>query len=189
MADGEDQVTSPNGNPESGGNALPEGITSSAKRRRGRPPGSKNSDTPLDTGTTDEKRSNPRAALDAVESAKFIGVGFVSLIELAESFIHSSCANRIEKRIPGKLGEFKEMAKTLGLQTQDKETMQACVEKIASKYDWMTKHGPEFVLGVMIAQYGLRQAALMKFTQNVTATKPGATAPTAELIQPQPVKA
>ncbi len=138
-------------------------------KRRGRPPGSKNSSS----GKAVNSSSSSKASSDAnsLESAKFIGLGFVTLIELAESFVHGSAAKKIEKKRPEKIDEFKELAAKMGLQEKDKEMMSDCMAKIAERHDWMTKFAPEVLLCVSLGQYGLRQAALMRFVNNVTATK------------------
>ncbi len=174
MEDGENQVSSENGNGQPRGETstkLPEGIIGKVPGRRGRPPGSRNASTPIDTGSAPKSRSISNAGVDAEESAKFLGTGFVALIEVMESFVHSSCANKIEKRMPGKLAEFKEMAQGIALRDKEKETMQACVAKISAKHEFLTKFGPEVVLGVMLSQYSLRQIQLMRFVENVTKSK------------------
>lgn len=107
-------------------------------------------------------------AEDKKEQAKFLGLGFVSLMELAESFVHTNCAAKIAAKIPSKLDEFKAMAQKLGLQPEDKEIMSNSIEKIAERHDWMTRFAPEVLLAVSMSQYGLRQMALMRFTNNVT---------------------
>lgn len=188
MAEGENKIVGSDESSSSSGE-LPAGLTAKAGAKRGRPAGSRNRGTPLDTGSREENRSSSGANPDALESAKFLGVGFVALIELGESFVHSSCANRIEKKLPSKLAEFKEMAKALGLQEKDKEVMSSCVEKIAAKYDWMTKHGPEIVLGVMCAQYGLRQVSLLRFVENVTKEKPREETHVQPDVKPAEIKA
>lgn len=171
MEDEQDKISDTNGGDSSVGE-LPAGIipkTSTGKR--GRPLGSKNGQAGIDTGVPKERRSKNSPTPDALESAKFIGTGFVALIELAESFVHSSCVSKIQKKLPSKLHEFKEMADKICLQEKEKETMSACVEKIALKHDWLTRFGPEVVLGVMLSQYSLRQISLMRFVDNVTKEK------------------
>lgn len=161
------------------GGKLPDGMvpkggresSADSPKRKGRPLGSRNRNTPLDTGGGAENRVGNSPNPDTLENAKFLGAGFVALVELAESFVHSSCAVKVEKRLPSKLAEFKQMAAQVGLQEKDKEVMANCVEKISAKHNWLTRFGPEVVLGVVMAQYGLRQVSLMRFVENVTAPK------------------
>lgn len=167
MAETEDIASGENSGDQSGGQ-IPVGMVPKAPSKRGRPPGSKNKNSPLDTGYTGESRATPSADVNTLEAAKFIGVGFVALVELAESFVHSSCASKIEKHLPHKLVEFKEMAGKLGLQEKDREVMADSMTKIAGKYNFLTAHAPEIVLAVIMAQYGLRQMSLIKFVDAMT---------------------
>ena len=167
MADTESPT---NGNGQNSGGSVPE-ITVPAKRGRGRPPGS-GSKSAAPGISAPKIPSTPRAPVapdpDKLAEAKFIGTGFVSLVELAESFVHNNCAKRIEKRRPEKLGEFREIAEKLGLQPKEKDLIESSVAKIAEKYDWMTAHAPEFVLVVVMGQYALRQGSLIKFVNSTT---------------------
>lgn len=104
---------------------------------------------------------------DKKEQAKFLGLGFVSLVELVENFVHTNCATKIANKLPSKLEEFKEMAQKLGLQEEDKEIMSNSISRIAERHDWMTKFAPEVLLTVALGQYGVRQMALIRFTNNV----------------------
>jgi len=172
MANGEIETTSQQ-QVDSNGGQTPVGIipkTSTGKR--GRPPGSKNGVKTIDTGGSEKPVAASVPPVDALESAKFIGVGVVALLELGESFIHSNCANKIEKRLPSKLAEFKEMAGKMQMQEKEKELIAQCSEKIAVRHELLTKYAPEAVLIVTLAQYGLRQASLMRFVDNVTKQKP-----------------
>lgn len=145
------------------------GITiSETPRKRGRPPGSKNSGTPIDTGHTTKSRVKVDPTPDTLEAAKFIGVGFVSLLELFESFVHSNGAKKIEKKMPDKLAEFRMMCEEVGLQAKEKDLIQDTVQRIAARYEFMTKYAPELVLGVTLAQYGVRQMSLLSFVDKMT---------------------
>lgn len=183
MEKSEDTIsTSPTGdqlsdNGTQNNDGLPPGIErakskdGTPKGKRGRPPGSKNRDTPLDTGSTNETRSVSSKGVNAAESAAFIGKGFVALVELGETFIHTAAINKIERKYPSKLGEFKEMAKSIALTSKDAELMQECATAIAAKYDVLTRFGPEVVLAVTMTQYGMRQMSLLRFAENVTKEK------------------
>lgn len=144
------------------------------KRGRGRPPGSKSASAP---GVAASKNpAPPRAAtppdVELLAQAKFIGTGMVSLVELAESFVHGNAARRIEKLRPEKLEEFKQIADQLALQDKEKEIIETSVAKLAERYEWMTTHAPEFLLCVTLGQYGLRQMHLLKFVNAVTRQNP-----------------
>ncbi len=169
MAD--EQTTIPDTNQDNGASSVPL-ITGTAKRGRGRPPGSKGKGKPIDLGNEKETYSAPVSDSDSMESAEFIGEAFVGGLELVESFVHSSCAKKIGKVYPDKLAEFDEMASKSGLQPKDKELAKKCAAKIASKYDMLLKHAPEFVLGAFLVQYSLRQVALIRFVEKVTKQTP-----------------
>ena len=147
-------------------------ISVPVKRGRGRPPGPGKQQGP--GVSTPKIPSAPRSVVNSapdpekIAEAKFIGAGFVALVELAESFVHGNCARRIEKRVPAKLEEFKELAEKIGLQPKEKQILEESVGRIAQKYDWLTAHAPEFVLICVMGQYALRQGTLMKFVANVT---------------------
>jgi hypothetical protein len=153
----------------SGSEQTPLGLgVETAKRGRGRPPGSGNKNRPLNFGAEKENVSRRAPDVDAVESAKFIGTALVTLVELGESFVHGSCSGRMEKKRPEKLAEFLKLAEKFSLKETDKKLMADSMEKIAMRYDLLTKFGPEVVLSVTLAQYGMRQLALMKFVNAVT---------------------
>ena len=143
------------GGPESSGVVvdLPE------KKKRGRPAGSKNKA---------QGNSNVGADSLANDSAKFLGLGFVQLVEIGEALVQGSCENKIAKNIPEKLEEFRELAKKLGLTEEDKKLIGGSVEKIALKYDALTKFAPEVVLVIGLSQFAARQALLVRFVNNVT---------------------
>ena len=113
---------------------------------------------------------NPKSTEDfnTLEQAKFLGEGFVALVELVESFVQNNCENKIRRKRPDKVQEFLETAKRFGLQEQDKKLISSSVEKIAGKYEFLTKFAPEFVLGVTLSQYGARQIALVRFVDLAT---------------------
>lgn len=144
------------------------------KRGRGRPPGSKSATAPGVAASKNPAPSRPPAAPDVelLAQAKFIGTGMVSLVELAESFVHGNASRRIEKHRPEKLEEFKTLADQFALQPKEKEIIESSVAKLAERYEWMTTHAPEFLLCVTLGQYGLRQMHLLKFVNAVTAQKP-----------------
>jgi hypothetical protein len=158
------------GNSESGFPSV--GIVEKSGVKRGRKPGSKNTPKILDTGEARKNFTSDNTPNDSVESAEFVAKGLVSLVELMESFVHSHCANKIEKRLPEKLGEFKEMALAMGLQNKEKDLIEKCTAKIVVRHDWLTKYAPELVLAVTMGQYSLRQLSLIKFVENVTKPKP-----------------
>lgn len=168
MENGKAEIIDQNAGDQAG-SKLPEGIVAAAKKR-GRPPGSKNS-TEINTGTTQKSKPETSQDVNSLESAKFIGTGAVALLELVESMIHSNCANKIEKKIPEKLLEFKQMAQELGLQKQDKELISNCVEKIAIRHELLIRYAPEVVLAIALGQYSLRQVSLIKFVENITKKK------------------
>lgn len=143
-------------------------VIENGPKKRGRPPGSKNSGTPINTGTTTKSRTNSAPNLDQIEAAKFIGLGFVSLLELFESFVHSNGAKKIEKKMPEKMAEFRTMCEEVGLQAKEKDLIQDTVTRIAARYEFMTKYAPELVLGVTLAQYGVRQMSLLSFVERMT---------------------
>lgn len=153
-------------------------ITVPLKRGRGRPPGSGKSQgqgpsvSPPKTYPAPRGVANSAPDLEKIAEAKFIGTGFVALVELAESFVHGNCARRIEKRVPAKLDEFRELAERIGLQPKEKQILEESVGRIAQKYDWMTAHGPEFVLVCVMGQYALRQGTLLRFVNAVTKPEP-----------------
>jgi hypothetical protein len=183
MENAETQIpTGPTGNnagENGGGNndGLPPGIEraksggGSGMGKRGRPPGSKNRNTPLDTGATVAPKSAAAANINALESAAFIGKGFVALVELGETFVHNAAATKIEKKFPSKLAEFKEMAQSVSLTPKDAELMRECATAIALKHDILTRFGPEVVLAVTLAQYSMRQITLLRFVEKVTEEK------------------
>lgn len=169
MDNGEGKVSIENagdGTSGQGNTELPAGLEP-VKRGRGRPK-KDGSASPVDTKP--RKSSSPVGGenASALESAQFIAKGFVGLVELVESFVHSNCARKIEKKYPGRLGEFKEMAARVALQPKDADLMEKSAEKIALKYDVLSKYGPEVVLSVVMLQYGARQMHLIKFVDNVT---------------------
>ncbi len=168
MDDGKNEIENQvPGSEQSSGNG-PGFAIGDAPRKRGRPPGSKNSGTPINTGVTAKSRVKVDPSPDTLEAAKFIGVGFVSLLELFESFVHSNGAKKIEKKMPDKLAEFRMMCEEVGLQAKEKDLIQDTVQRIAARYEFMTKYAPELVLGVTLAQYGVRQMSLMSFVDKVT---------------------
>jgi hypothetical protein len=146
------------------------------KRGRGRPPGSGKSQGP--SVSAPKTYAAPRGVVNSapdpekIAEAKFIGTGFVALVELAESFVHGNCARRIEKKVPAKLDEFRELAEKIGLQPKEKQILEESVGRIAQKYDWLTAHGPEFVLICVMGQYALRQGTLLRFVNAVTKPEP-----------------
>lgn len=144
-------------------------------KRRGRPPGSKNSSSQNGSINIPQNNGTSRPATvkdaDSLESAKFIGVGFVSLVELAESFVHGNAAKKIEKKFPERLTQFKTLAQELGLQEKEKDLIASSVEKIAIRHEWMTKFAPEVVLCITLGQYTLRQTSLLRFVSNLTDEK------------------
>lgn len=155
--------------------------------KRGRPPGGKNRQN-VDTGAARvESGNNSSANNNSLETAKFVGAGAVALLELVESFVHSGAAKKIERRMPSKLEEFKDMAKSLGLKDAEKELLSTCAEKIAVRYDVLTKYGIEAVALVTLAQYSIRQMSLLRFVENITKQKPNNPTPqvTAAEVNPQ----
>lgn len=170
MAEGKDEVSNQNASDGSGGEPganLPEGLEP-IKRGRGRPPNpNKGAGSSVNTTPKSKPRASGNEIGNSVESAQFVAKGFVGLIELVESFIHANCAAKIEKKFPEKLTEFKEMAKSVALSPKDSELMEKSAEKIAMKYDVLSKYGPEVVLSVVMLQYGARQLHLMKFVEGV----------------------
>lgn len=104
------------------------------------------------------------------ENARFLATGFVGLVELAETAVLSSCVGKIERKFPSKLDEFKELAKGYQLGQKDREIIANCTQRIIAKHDMLTRFGPEILLGVVLSQYTLRQLALVRFVNNVTAT-------------------
>jgi hypothetical protein len=162
-----------------GGESAPIGLgVETAKRGRGRPPGSGNKNRPLNFGGEKENISRRAPDVDSLESAKFIGTALVTLVELGESFVHGSCSARIEKQRAEKLAEFLKLAEKFSLKETDKKLIADSMEKIALRYELLSKFGPEVVLSITLAQYGMRQLALMKFVNAVTK----------ELNQSQPEK-
>ncbi len=137
-------------------------------RKRGRPPGSKNQGTPISTGVPTKSRTPSAPNLDQMEQAKFIGVGFVALVELVESMVHSNCSKKIEKKLPEKLMEFRRMCEEYGLKEKEKDLMQDAAQRIAVRHEIITKYAPELVLGVTLAQYSVRQMSLIKMVDNMT---------------------
>lgn len=154
-----------NGNDQSGDNpTLPIGLG-----RRGRPPGSKNKNRPINLGGEKEAApSRPQSNEESIESAKFIGAALVSLVELAETVVHNSCEKRIEKKRPQKSAEFRQILEGYKLKDKEREMMADAATKIAVRHDWLTKFAPEVVLAVTLGQYSLRQLSLIKFVGNVT---------------------
>lgn len=144
------------------------GVEAAAKRGRGRPPGAPNKNRPVSFGAQKENVSRRGPDVDSLESAKFIGTALVTLVELGESFVHGSCASRIEKKRGDKLAEFKALAEKFSLKETDKKLLSDSMEKIALRYELLTKFGPEVVLSVTLAQYSMRQLALIKFVNAVT---------------------
>lgn len=138
------------------------------KRGRGRPPGSGNKNKPLSFGNKAEPVSRSAPSVDSLESAKFIGTALVTLVELGESYVHNSCAERIEKRRSDKLAEFKALAEKFSLKETERKLIADSMEKVALRYDVLSKFGPEVVLSVSLGQYAIRQLSLMKFVTNVT---------------------
>lgn len=155
--------------------------TAPAPARRGRPPGVKNGEgktskakhkaavKSVDLGNRQSRADSPSAENNSPEMAKFLGKGFVTLIELLEGIVHSRCAKAIEAKYPQKIEEFRAMAEELGLQPSDREMYETSISRIAMRHDWMTKYAPEIVLGVGLAQYSARQLALVRFVNSVTA--------------------
>lgn len=145
-------------------------------RKRGRPPGSKNRNRSMEI-PGDASRNSARVSNPAdIEAAKLLGAGLVSLVELAETFVHSGCETKIAKHRPEKLDEFKELAARLGLQTKDGEIISSSMQQIALRHEWMTKWAPEVMLSLTLSQYSLRQLHLMRFVNNV-------------IVKPAPAKA
>src|SRR4051812_32939183 len=160
----EEAITNTNGGngSDSSSGGAPIGLGAEAvKRGRGRPPGAGNKNRPVNFGAEKENVSRRGPDADAVESAKFIGTALVTLVELGESFVHGSCCARIEKKRSDKLAEFKALALKFSLGEADKKLIESSMEKVALRYDLLTKFGPEVVLCVTLAQYGMRQLALM----------------------------
>lgn len=141
-------------------------------KKRGRPPGVKNRSKTVEIPSKAQADSSPNQKLEQIESAKFLGLGLVSLVELAEGFVHNSCENKIRKKLPERLAEFKELAEKVSLKDKDAEIIQTSVEKIAMRHDWMTKFAPEVLLCITLSQYSLRQMSLVKFVNTVTKEKP-----------------
>lgn len=160
-------------NGDNGSVETPIAIGLTPRGARGRPPGSKNKNRAINLGG-EEKPVSPRGPdPDAIESAKFIGAALVSLVELAETFVHNSCTAKMERKRPEKIGEFRQLAAKYQLQDKDKELISSSMEKIAARHDWMTRFAPEVVLCVSLGQYSMRQMALMRFVSAVTETKKG----------------
>lgn len=167
MEDGKSEVSNQMSTDGIGGETS-NGLRIETGKKRGRPPGSKNSGTPLVTGTSTKSRVISPPSIDQIEAAKFIGLGFVSLLELFESFVHSNGAKKVEKKMPDKLAEFRMMCEEVRLQAKEKDLIQDTITRIAARYEFMTKYAPELVLGVTLAQYGVRQMSLMSFAERVT---------------------
>lgn len=172
--------------PDAESSGLPAGITPKAGTgKRGRPPGTKNKPASIETGARVESRAGGSEAGNSLETAKFVGAGAVALLELVETFVHANGAKKIERRMPSKLEEFKKMAQELGLQEQEKVLLASCAEKIASRYDLLTKYGIEAVALITLAQYSVRQMSLMRFVENITKVKPVNPAPIVEAKEVQ----
>lgn len=150
---------------ETGGKSIQENTT---KRGRGRPPGSKNKNRSVDTSSFLKSNNKDDKKPDNSAQAKFLAVGFVALVELGESLVHSNCERKIERKFPSKLEEFKSLAKQHALNDKEKEILENSVSSIAERHDWMTKYAPELLLGVTLSQYAVRQLSLMRFVNNVT---------------------
>lgn len=176
-------IESRNGNDQSGDStALPLGaMDGPPKRGRGRPPGSKSKNGPVDIGGKKESFPRNDPDPDALESAKFIGAAVVSLVELLESIVHGSCERKIEKKLPGKISEFRQELEKYKLTDKEREMLSNSSSKIAVRHEWLTKFAPEVVLSVTLGQYGLRQASLVKFVNGVTQGRSG------ENSQPAPL--
>ncbi len=140
-------------------------------KKRGRPPGSKTK--PISIGQENTRKPDPEtnATMGQMESAKLIGTFSCALLELLESMVHNNCAKKIEKKMPEKLAEFKQLVSELQLQPKEKDIISETVAGIAVRYDFATKYARELVLGVTLGQYAIRQGALLRFTENITKSK------------------
>jgi hypothetical protein len=126
---------------------------------------------PLGVAVAAKSRASNEPTGDQIISAQFLGKGSVSLLELVESVVSNNCATKIQKAYPEKLNEFQKVVADTSLQPKEKELIGQCVEKIAIRYAWATAHAPEIVLSIVLAEYGARQIALLRFTNSVIATR------------------
>ena len=110
--------------------------------------------------------SEPRP--DQLLSAKFLGKGANSLLEMVESFNVDRCTSKIARVFPEKLNEFAELTQKTSLKSQEKELISSCIEQIAIRHEWMTKFAPEIVLGIVLSEYGMRQLMLVRFVNTLT---------------------
>jgi hypothetical protein len=151
--------------------------------KRGRPKGSKNSNRNIEIPGKAQSNTVTIPNAQQIESAKFLGMGLVSLVELAETFVHGSCEKKIAKAYPDKLSEFREMAAKLALQPKDAEILQSSMQQIALQHSWLTNYAPEVMLSITLTQYSLRQLHLVKFVNNVVKDiPPMTTSPTSTNI-------
>lgn len=116
--------------------------------------------------------SSVQPTVDKLESAKFLGYGFTSLVELGESVVHNKAIAKVAKKKPARLEDIKKLLVENRLQSKEREMMAASVEKIALRHEWATKYAPEVVLLIAMGQYTARQIALMRMIENITITPP-----------------
>jgi hypothetical protein len=153
-----------NDNPENAFDApsVPE-ITVSEPRKRGRPPGKKNS-APTQTQSTSPKNS-PQT--DRTEEATIIGNCGVMLWQLAENLLH----NQLQKKLRGQTqleNAFTEVSTKAALTKPEADMVRDALTKIAARYDITTKHAPEVALIMVAASYGVRQMQLVKFVKEIS---------------------
>jgi len=72
-------------------------------------------------------------------------------------------AARIAKFRPDKLAEFKALQAEVGFNDRDRLMLDKTINALAQKYPVLTQFGPEILLVIFTAQYGLRQARLFAF--------------------------
>jgi hypothetical protein len=155
-------------NPTAGGKsgdstAIPAVNLAGIKRGRGRPPGSGKK-------TPDAAQPGKGSENASLADAEFLADAVVAIVETGDEVLQNALMRKLSAAIPAKAGEFAELQDEIRLGAKDKDLIRKCVVRIAQKYALVTKFAPEILLLGVLAQYGLRQARLVRFVENAIVT-------------------
>lgn len=157
-------VESGNGGPPAPGKILPAGsVTLPARPSPGKGAGrptNASKGLALAPKHPDRKGGNPPAAKTNPDSdPAFVVETGLALLEIADEGLAAILNKKVRSFLPAdKCETLIAMRRDASLGKHEKDLVEKSLTEIVRKYDWASKYGPEILLGLVLAQYGVRQA-------------------------------
>lgn len=117
------------------------------------------------------KSAKPSKALEIVSDAdaEFVADAIVTIWEIGDEILAMALLRRIQAAVPDKVREFQLLQQDVRFGEKDKTLVRKSVIRLAQRHPVIVRWAPELMLGVTIAQYGLRQARLFSFVSKIEA--------------------